>query len=96
MEELIGQDKCQILQELSESLNVDKYTVRRRLHSIGLVQKVGYHMNRVLHELTERAIANLLNMSELLHQRHKRKSFLHRITTGDKRWIYMKVDIYER
>ena len=55
LEELIGQDQCQTLQELSESLNVDKSTVIRRLHSIGIVQKLS---NWVPHELTERDIAN--------------------------------------
>jgi len=85
LEELVDQDPCQTLQELSESLNVDKSTVSRRLHSIGLVQKLG---NWLPHELTERAIANRLTMSELLLQRQKRKSFLHRIITGDEKWIY--------
>ena len=41
LEELIGHDQRKTLQELSESLNVDKSTVSRRLHSIGLVQKLG-------------------------------------------------------
>ena len=85
MEELIGQDQCQTLQELSEYLNVDKSTKGRRLHSIGLVQKLG---NWVPHELTERAIANRLTMSELLLQREKRKVSLHRIITGEEKLIY--------
>ena len=66
LEEIISQDQCQTLQELSESLNVDKSAVNRLLHSNGLVQKLG---DWVPHELTERAIANRLTMSELLLQK---------------------------
>ena len=67
---MIGQDQCQTLQELSESLNVEKSYVSRRLHSIGQVHKLG---NWVPHELTERAIANRLTMSELLLKREKKE-----------------------
>ena len=85
LEELIGQDQCQTLQELSESLKVDKSTVSRRFHSIGVVQKLG---NWVPHELTERAVPNRLTISEILLQRQKRKGFLQRINTGDEKWKY--------
>ena len=36
LEELTDQDQYKIFQELSESLNVNKSTVSRRIHSIGL------------------------------------------------------------
>ena len=41
--------------------------------------------NWVPHELTKKAIANRLTMSELLLQRQKRK---HPIITEDEKWIY--------
>ena len=78
-------NQCQTLQELSEFFNVDKSTLTTRLHSLGLVHKLS---NWVPHELTEKAIENRLIMSELLLQRQKRKDFLHRIITGDEKWIY--------
>ena len=60
-EELIGQNQCQTLQELSAYLKVKKSTASRRLHLIGLEQKLG---NWVPHELAERAFANRLTMSK--------------------------------
>ena len=39
----------------------------------------------VPHELNERQLENRKEISEMLHQRHERKLFLHRILTGDER-----------
>ena len=42
----------------------------------------------VPYELKDRDLERRLVMSESLLQRYKRKSFLHRIVTGDEKWIY--------
>ena len=42
----------------------------------------------VPYELTERSIEKRKTMCEILIQRQQRKSFLHRIVTGDEKWIY--------
>ena len=48
-------------------------------------------LNWISYELRERDIAKHLAICELLLQRQKRKSFLHRIVTvmknGDEKWI---------
>lgn len=82
---LLDEDPTQTLGKLATTLNVDRSTVGKRLHTMGFIQKQGVW---VPHELTERAIATRLTMCDLLLQRQKRKSFLHRIVTGDEKWIY--------
>ena len=49
------------------------------------VQKQG---NWLPHELKPRDVERRLCMSEKLMERHKNKSFLHRIVTGDEKWIH--------
>jgi len=44
----------------------------------------------VPHELNERQQENRKTTCEMLHARYKRKSFLHRIVTGDEKWIYFE------
>jgi len=44
--------------------------------------------NWVPYELKPRDIERRLCMSEMLLARHKKKSFLHRIVTGDEKWIH--------
>lgn len=83
--DLLEEDPCQSLEDLGESLQVDRSTVGKRLHAIGMVQKLG---NWVPYELKDRDIERRKTMCELLLQRQKRKSFLHRIITGDEKWIH--------
>ncbi len=52
---------------------------------MGLVQKLG---NWVPHKLKERDMERRKTMCELLLQRQQRKGFLHRIITGDEKWIH--------
>jgi len=85
LETLLDEDPCQTEEELAKTLNVDRSTVGKRLHKIGMVQKLG---NWVPHELKERDIERRKTMCELLLERHKRKGFLHRIITGDEKWFY--------
>ncbi|KAK1328696.1 hypothetical protein QTO34_012271 [Cnephaeus nilssonii] len=44
----------------------------------------------VPHQLNERQMENRKVISKMLLQRHERKSFLHRIVTGDEKWIYFE------
>lgn len=84
MEELLDKDSCQTQDELAESLNVDRTTVSKRLKALGMIQKQG---NWVPYELKPRDIERRLCMCEQLLQRQTRKGFLHRIVTGDEKWI---------
>ncbi|GFS89220.1 mariner Mos1 transposase [Trichonephila clavipes] len=44
----------------------------------------------VPHELTDSQQENQKLVSEMLLARYKRKSYLHRIVTGDEKWIYFE------
>ncbi|KAG5307775.1 MOS1T transposase, partial [Pseudoatta argentina] len=73
LEQLLDEDPSQTLSELGKILQVDESTVSKRLKGLGMIQKQGHW---VPYEL------------ELLLQRQKRKGFLHRIVTGDEKWIH--------
>jgi len=81
---LLDENSTQTLQKLSAALNVSPMAVSKRLHAMVKIQK---KEKWVPHELTENAIANRLNISISLLAMQK-KSFLWRIVTGDKKWIY--------
>lgn len=85
LEALLSEDSCQTQEELAESLGVDQATISRRLKALGFIQKVG---NWVPYELKPRDVERRLCMSEMHLERHKKKSFLHRIVTGDEKWIH--------
>lgn len=85
LEALLNEDASQTLHELSTSLGVDLSTVGKRLKNLGIIQKEGHW---VPHELKPRDIERRLFTCELLLQRQKRKGFLHRIVTGDEKWIH--------
>jgi histone-lysine N-methyltransferase SETMAR len=85
LETLLSEDCCQTQSELATSLGVDRSTVSKRLKAMGMVQKVS---NWVPHELKERDIERRKTICEILVQRQERKGFLHRIVTGDEKWIY--------
>ena len=51
------------------------------------VQKIG---KWVPHELNDRQTERRQNTCQILLARQKRKSFLHRIVTGDEKWIYLE------
>ena len=54
---------------------------------MGKIQKVG---RWVPHELNERQMERRKNTCEILLERYRRKSFLHRIVTGDEKWIFFE------
>ena len=85
LEALLDEDPCQTQEELALSLGVTQATISRRLKAAGYIQKQG---NWVPHELKPRDVERRFCMSEMLLQRHKKKSFLHRIVTGDEKWIH--------
>ncbi|GFV57640.1 mariner Mos1 transposase [Trichonephila clavipes] len=78
-----GQTRVQ--EHLAEQLNVDQSTVSRRLKAMVKIIKIG---RWVLHELTDRQQENQKIVCEMLLARYKRKLCLHRIVTGDEKWIY--------
>ncbi|GFU72973.1 mariner Mos1 transposase [Trichonephila clavipes] len=87
LQALLDEDDGQTQEHLAEQLNVDQSTVSRRLKAIGKIIKVG---RSVPHELMDRQQENRKLVCEMLLARYKRKSYLHRIVTGDEKWIYFK------
>ena len=65
-------------------LGVTQQTISYRLKSLGMIQKQG---NWVSHELKPRNVERFFTC-EMLLTRYKRKGFLHRIVTGDEKWIH--------
>jgi len=84
MESLLDEDPCQTLQDLAESLGVDFSTISKRLKTMGMIQKG----NWVPYELKPRDVERRFFICEQLLERQKRKGFLHRIVTGDEKWIH--------
>lgn len=82
---LYWKNPAQTLKELAQQLEVDKTTISRHLQAMRKIQEKGRWLP---HELIENAIANRLNISISLLVRHKKKSFLWRIVTGDEKWNY--------
>ena len=80
LEALLDEDCCQTQEELAKSLGVTQAAISKRLKAAGYIQKQG---NWVPHELKPRDIEMRFCMSEMLLERHEKKSFLHRNVTGD-------------
>ena len=86
LEALLDEDYCQTQEELAESLGVTQAAISKCLKAAGYIQKQG---NWVPHELEPRDVERRFCMSEILLERHKKKSFLYRIVTGDEKWILL-------
>lgn len=84
LEALLDEDSCQSQDELANSLRVDRTTISKRLSDLDMIQKQGHW---VTYALKPRDVERRFLTCELLLQRHKRKSFLHRIVTCDEKWI---------
>ena len=85
LEALLDDDCCQTQEELAGSLGVTQAAISKRLKAAGYTQKQG---NWIPHELKPRDVERRFCMSEMLLERHKKKSFLYRIVTGDEKWIH--------
>jgi len=87
LQALLDEDDTQTQRQLAEALGVQQQAISKRLRAMGKIQKCG---KWVPHELTERQMENRKVTCEMLLQRYKRKSFLHRIVTSDEKWIYLE------
>ena len=85
LEALVDEDCCQTQEELAKSLGVTQAAISKRLKAAGYIQKQG---NWVPHELEPIDVERRFFMYEMLLERHKKKSFLHRIVTGYEKWIH--------
>ena len=85
LEALLDEDCFQMQEELAESLGVTQGVISKHLKAARYIQKQG---NWVPHELKTRDVARRFCMSEMLMERHEKKSYLHRIVTGDEKWIH--------
>ena len=84
LEALVDEDCCQRQEELAESLGVTQAAISKRLKAAGYIQKQG---NWVPCELKPRDVERRFCMFEMLLERYKKKSFLHRIGSRDEKWI---------
>ena len=82
LEALLDEDCCQTLEELAESLGVTQAAISKHLKAAGYIQMQG---NWLPHELKPRDVERRFCMSEMLLERHKKKSFLHRVVTVDEK-----------
>ncbi|UYV67343.1 THOP1 [Cordylochernes scorpioides] len=85
LEALLDEDSSQTQEKLAEALGVTQQAISNRLKVMGMVQKQG---NWVPYELKPGNIERRICTCELLLKRQNRKGFLHRIMTGDKKWIH--------
>ncbi|GBP83834.1 TATA-box-binding protein [Eumeta japonica] len=85
LEALLDQDSCQTQQELAGSLGVTQEAISKHLKVMGTIQKQGQW---VPYELKSRDIERRLFACEELLARQRWKGFLHRIVTGDEKWIH--------
>lgn len=85
LQALLDEDDAQTQQQLADSLHVSQQAISDRLRAMGKIQKEG---KWVPYELSERNKEKRKTTCEMLLEKHRRKSFLHRIVTGDEKWIY--------
>ena len=85
LEALLDQDSCQTQEELARTLGLTQQAISHRSKSLGMIQEQG---NWVSFELTPRNVERRFPTCEMLLASHKRKGFLHRIVTGDEKWIH--------
>lgn len=85
LEELLREDSGQTQEQLALSLGVTQQAISKRLAALGMIQKQG---NWVPYKLKPTDVEQRFFMCELLLARQIRKKKLHRIVTGDEKWIH--------
>ena len=85
LEALLAEDLCQTQEVLTESLGVTQPAISNCLKAMGMIQKQG---NWVPYELKPIDIRRRFFACEQLLQRQNRKGLLHRIVTGDEKWVH--------
>lgn len=85
LQALLDEDSTQTQEQLASSLNVTQKAVSLRLKAMGKIQKEGIW---VPYELSERNKERRKTTAEIMLERFRRKAFLHRIVTGDEKWVY--------
>lgn len=81
---LVESDPCQTIQELSDKLNSSWSSTQEHLKNIG---KVYRHGRWIPYDLTEYNKNQRLTISNALLTRQKNEPFLHRVVTGDEKWV---------
>ena len=81
----MNEDSTQTQKQIAAYLIISQQAISHRFHVMGKIQKGG---KWVPYELTERNKEQRKTTCEILLERFQRKSFLHRIVTGDEKWIY--------
>lgn len=85
LQALLEEDNTQTTRYLAKQLNINSSTVDRRLRSMGKILKA---TRWVPYALSEQNKEYRMKISLSLLARHRRKSFLWRIVTGDEKWVY--------
>ncbi|KAL6268361.1 hypothetical protein P5V15_001495 [Pogonomyrmex californicus] len=84
LQALLNINSAQTEKELAEQLGVTQQTISVRLHTMGKVQKEG---RWVPHELSEDNKNRRRDTALTLLSKSRKKDFLHKIITGDEKWI---------
>lgn len=85
LEAILDEDPSQNQKTLAQTLGVAQPTISLRLKAMGMIRKVG---NWLPYDLKPRDVERRLFTCEQLLQRQERKGFLHRIVTGDEKWVH--------
>lgn len=84
LQALLDINFAQTEKELTEQLGVTRQTISVRLHAMKKVQKEG---RRVPHKLSEDNRNRRCDTALTLLSKFQKKDFLHKIVTGDGKWI---------
>ncbi|KAL6266174.1 hypothetical protein P5V15_003034 [Pogonomyrmex californicus] len=84
LQALLDINSAQTEKELAEQLGVTQQTISVRLYTMGKVQKEG---RWVPHELSEDNKNRRRDTALTLLSKFGKKDFLHKIITGDEKWI---------
>lgn len=85
LESILEEDDTQTQQQIADALQVSQQAISDRLRAMGKIQKEG---KWIPYALNDRNKEQRKTTCQILMEKHRRKSFLHRIVTGDEKWIY--------